>query len=50
MGLVVATSLDDGLGGLSHNVITGKLETSSTGPGARSSWPATSGSPAARSR
>ena len=42
MGLVNDV-LDDGLGGLTHNIITGKLETLVQWARSRSSWPATFG-------
>src|SRR5690606_17237757 len=40
---IVNDVLDDGLGGLSHNVITGKLEDLVNWSRARSSWPASFG-------
>ena len=40
---IVNDVLDDGLGGLSHNVITGKLEELVNWSRARSSWPASFG-------
>src|SRR6187401_2418097 len=40
---IVNDVLDDGLGGLTHNVITGKLETLVNWARSRSSWPANFG-------
>ena len=43
MGRVVQDILDDGLGGLSHNMITGRLEDLVNWARSRSSWPANFG-------